>query len=165
MISPRFVPGGVDAVILIRRSGEGSSEQERGVAGREALDDPPFARGTTTMAVTGIAFVMYPVADMPRAVAFYRDVLGLTPAGIVTDFWVEFEIAGGTFALGKFDDIGKPGSAQSLALETPDLPAFRTLLAQRGVASTEPYDTPVCWMSVVRDPDGNQVCLHQSKSR
>ena len=117
------------------------------------------------MAVTSIAFIMYPVADMPRAVAFYRDVLGLEQSGIAADFWVEFEIAGSTFGLGNFEQVGQPGSAQSLALEVPDLETFRASLAEHGVASTEPYETPVCWISVVRDPDGNQVCLHQSKPR
>ena len=29
------------------------------------------------MAVSGVAFTMYPVSDLPRAVAFYRDGLGL----------------------------------------------------------------------------------------
>ena len=29
------------------------------------------------MAVTGIAFTMYPVTDVPRAVAFYEGALGL----------------------------------------------------------------------------------------
>jgi predicted enzyme related to lactoylglutathione lyase len=83
---------------------------------------------------------------------------------MASDFWVEFDVAGSTFGLGNFEQIGKPGTAQSLALEVPDLPALRASLADRGVPSTEPFETPVCWISVVRDPDGNQVCLHQAKS-
>ncbi len=106
---------------------------------------------------------MYPVTDVPRAVAFYRDVLGLSPSGIEAPFWVEFDVAGGTFGVGNFEQVGTPGSAQSLALEVADLAAYRAGLAQRAVDSSEPFETPVCWISVVRDPDGNKVVLHQSK--
>jgi predicted enzyme related to lactoylglutathione lyase len=121
--------------------------------------------GKTPMAVSNIAFIMYPVADMPRALAFYRDVIGLAPTEVASDFWVEFDVAGNTFGIGNFEQLGQPGSAQSLALEVPDIPAFRTMLAEHGVTSTEPYETPICWISGVRDPDGNQIFLHQSKAR
>ncbi len=117
------------------------------------------------MTATGIAFIMYPVTDMPRALAFYSDALGLTKAGIEAGYWVEFEVAGTTFGIGTFEQVGTPGTAQSLALEVADMPAARKALAERGVASSEPHETPICFISVVRDPDGNQIWLHQSKPR
>ncbi len=107
---------------------------------------------------------MYPVSDMGRAVAFYRDVLGLAAGDVASEFWTEFDVAGGTFGVGNFEQVGKPGSAQSLALEVADMAAFRRQLSEGGVASTEPHETPVCFISLVRDPDGNQVWLHQAKS-
>ncbi|MBC7543518.1 MAG: VOC family protein [Candidatus Sericytochromatia bacterium] len=115
------------------------------------------------MAVNAIAFTMYPVTDMPKAVAFYRDGLGLVQAGIESAYWVEFEMGSSTFGVGNFEQVGKPGTAQSLALEVDDLTAFRTVLTERGIESSEAYETPVCWISVVKDPDGNQVWLHQAK--
>ena len=115
------------------------------------------------MAVSGVAFAMYPVTDMPRAVAFYQDVLGLTKAGIELEYWVEFEIAGSTFGIGNFEQVGVAGSAQSLALEIADLPALRATLAEHGLASSEPFETPVCRISEVKDPDGNRIWLHESK--
>jgi predicted enzyme related to lactoylglutathione lyase len=115
------------------------------------------------MSVNGIAFTMYPVTDMPRAVAFYRDTLGLTQAGLASDAWVEFAVGEGTFGVGNFEQVGAPGTAQSLALELTDMAAFRALLAERGVPSPEPYETPICWISSISDPDGNKVVLHQSK--
>ena len=115
------------------------------------------------MSVTAIAFTMYPVADTTRAVAFYRDVVGLTLGGIESPNWVEFDIAGATFGVGNFAQVGTPGSGQSLALEVGDLTAYRKLLADKGVETSEPHETPVCWISVVRDPDGNQIWLHQAK--
>jgi predicted enzyme related to lactoylglutathione lyase len=116
------------------------------------------------MPVSHIAFTMYPVTDLPRAVAFYRDALGLKTTDVASDFWVEFEIAGGTFGVGNFEQVGTPGGAQSLALEIADLDAFRADLTQRGIESSEPHDLSQCRISVVRDPDGNQVWLHESKS-
>jgi predicted enzyme related to lactoylglutathione lyase len=115
------------------------------------------------MAVAGIAFLMYPVTDVPRAVAFYRDGLGLKQGGLGQEFWVEFDVDGATFGVGNFKQVGTPGTAQSLALEVADLPAFRNSLAERGVEASEPHELTNCWISVVHDPDGNQVWLHQLK--
>lgn len=112
-----------------------------------------------------IAFIMYPVTDMPRAIAFYRDVLGLKQDGLASDFWVEFDAGSTTFGVGNFEQVGTPGSAQSLALEVSDMAAARAELAQRGAESTEPFETQICYISMVRDPDGNQIWLHQSKPR
>ncbi|MBO9540463.1 VOC family protein [bacterium] len=115
------------------------------------------------MPVTQIAFVMYPVTDMARAVAFYRDVLGLKPEGLASETWVEFEVGKGTFGVGNFEQVGKPGTAQSLSLEVDDMEAFRAMLAERGVKASEAFETPICWISMVSDPDGNQIWLHQAK--
>ena len=116
------------------------------------------------MAINNIAFTMYPVSDMERARAFYRDALGLQQTDVAADFWTEFDVAGGTFGIGNFEQVGKPGTAQSLALEIADLDGYRATLAERGVEATEPHELTHCRISVVRDPDGNQVWLHQRKS-
>ena len=115
------------------------------------------------MAIKGVAFTMYPVTDMERAVAFYRDALGLRKGGMDAPFWVEFDIDGSTFGIGNFEQVGTAGTAQALALEVADINAFRAMLAERGVESSEPFETQVCWISVVSDPDGNKVWLHQAK--
>ena len=116
------------------------------------------------MAEPTIAFTMYPVTDIARALAFYRDAIGLKPSDVDTDAWKEFEVAGGTFGIGNFEQVGKPGTAQSLALEIDDLEAYREKLASAGFESSEPHDLPTCWISVVKDPDGNQIWLHQQKT-
>jgi catechol 2,3-dioxygenase-like lactoylglutathione lyase family enzyme len=117
------------------------------------------------MAVSGMAFTMYPVTDMQRAIAFYRDALGLHPTDFASDYWVEFDVAGATFGIGNFDQVGTPGSAQSLALEIADLPSFRAALSGHGVESSEPYELGACWLSTVKDPDGNSIWLHQVKAK
>lgn len=115
------------------------------------------------MAIKGAAFTAYPVSDMARSVAFYSETIGLTKSGIDTEFWVEFDVAGHTFGLGNFPQIGAAGTAQSFAIEVTDLNAMRDDLAKKGVDATEPFETPVCFISVVKDPDGNQLILHQAK--
>jgi predicted enzyme related to lactoylglutathione lyase len=115
------------------------------------------------MAIKGVAFTAYPVTDVARAVTFYSEVIGLKKSGIDADFWVEFDVAGHTFGVGNFPQIGVPGTAQSFAVEVTDMTAMRDDLAKKGVESTEPFETQVCFISVVRDPDGNQLFLHQSK--
>jgi predicted enzyme related to lactoylglutathione lyase len=117
------------------------------------------------VAITGIAFTMYPVSDVARAVAFYRDTLGLEKAGLDLDYWVEFDVGGATFGVGNFEQVGTPGSAQSLSLEVDDMTAFRAKLTGDGCDSMEPFETPVCFISSVRDPDGNTVYLHQAKAQ
>jgi predicted enzyme related to lactoylglutathione lyase len=117
------------------------------------------------MDVTAIAFTMYPVTDIARSTAFYADVIGLKKAAIATDFWVEFDVAGSTFGIGNFEQVGIPGTAQSLALEVPDLTATRAELAGKGVESTEPFESAVCFISIATDPDGNKIVLHQAKRK
>jgi predicted enzyme related to lactoylglutathione lyase len=116
------------------------------------------------MSVSHVAFTMYPVTDMPRALAFYRDALGLKQEGPEAPYWVEFEVSGSTFGIGNFEQVGTAGTAQSLALEIADLPAFRAALAAVGVEASEPHELPGCWISVVSDPDGNRIWLHQKKA-
>ena len=116
------------------------------------------------MAVAHIAFVMYPVSDVPRAVAFYEN-LGLKKSGVEAPYWVEFDVAGATFGIGNFEQVGKPGTAQSLALEVADLAEFRSTLAARGITATEPHALANCSISTVSDPDGNHVWLHEVKPK
>ena len=115
------------------------------------------------MAVSAIAFTMYPVTDLARAKAFYLDALGLTPGTIATDYWFEFDVAHGTFGIGNFEQVGTAGTAQSLALEVDDLAALRATLTMRGIESSEPTELATCSIAVVCDPDGNRIWLHQKK--
>lgn len=107
---------------------------------------------------------MYPVTDVPRAVKFYEEALGLKKQGLESDFWVEFDVDGATFGVRSYPQVGKPGTAQSLALEIDDLDRLRSHLKEHGIESSEPHDWQNCRISVVSDPDGNQVWLHQRKT-
>jgi predicted enzyme related to lactoylglutathione lyase len=111
-----------------------------------------------------IAFVMYPVTDVAKSVAFYRDVVGLFHRGMNEAWWVEFDVDGTTFGIGNVDSIGVPGTAQSLVLEVEDIHACTKQVRDYGVEVDDPVKTPrECWISGFRDPDGNKIWLHQSK--
>lgn len=115
------------------------------------------------MTVKRMAFVMYPVTDLARATAFYEQTLGLKKDGLDNPVWVKFDVAGTTFGIGNFEQVGTPGTAASLALEVDDIQAMRADLAGKGVQASEPHELPNCWLSALSDPDGNKVWLHQLK--
>lgn len=111
-----------------------------------------------------LAFVMYPVTDMTRAAEFYEKALGLKRSGLESGYWIEYDIAGQTLGIGNFEQVGKPGSANALALEVDDVHAMASRLREQGFDVTEPHDLTNCFLSVVKDPDGNGIWLHQRKS-
>ena len=117
--------------------------------------------------VTEIAFTGYPVSDVPRARAFYEGLLGLTPtmahemnAGV---WWVEYDIGAATLALSNaWPPSGQSGP--SVALEVADFPGAVAALEKAGVKFNHgPVETPVCWLGVISDPDGNGITIHKRK--
>jgi catechol 2,3-dioxygenase-like lactoylglutathione lyase family enzyme len=113
--------------------------------------------------VKHMAFVAYSVKDVPRAAAFYRDVVGLRPGATeFGDQWVEFEVGDTTFGIGNGESIGiAPGSQFSAAFEVDDVAAMRTRLLALSVPVSDLSDSPVCVSCFVTDPDGNRFALHQ----
>lgn len=111
-----------------------------------------------------VAFIAYSVKDVSRSVAFYRDVVGLTPAGLSSPHWVEFDVAGVTFGVGNGEAIGiAPGSQFSATFEVDDIAAERERLASQGVKVSDVFDGKICQSCFVTDPDGNRFALHQRK--
>ncbi len=121
------------------------------------------------MKILEIAFSCYPVTDMTRARAFYEGVLGLTPTMQIGESggmeWTEYDIATGTLSIGS----GAPGwaptsSGCSVGLEVEDFDAAIAELVAAGTRfHMEPFETPVCRMAFVLDPDGNAICIHHRK--
>jgi predicted enzyme related to lactoylglutathione lyase len=57
-----------------------------------------------------------------------------------------------------------PGGG-SVGLEVEDFPAAIEQLKSAGYSIIQgPFDTPVCHMAVVSDPDGNSVTIHKRKA-
>jgi len=119
----------------------------------------------TPTIVTGVDFVSVPTRDLEGAVAFYGTVLGLRRSMYKPERnFAEFET--GTVTLSVVDPermgIGafKP-NANHLALQVEDVPAARARLEERGVEFMgDIFDTGVCHMAFLQDPDGNALMLH-----
>ena len=117
---------------------------------------------TSTAPITGVHVVGIPVSDQERALAFYRDVLGLE---------VRMDAP---FGDGRWLEVGVPGAATGLALERADAAGVntgirlatsdaaavhRTLLDAGARVDAELLDfgPGVPPMFSLRDPDGNEL--------
>jgi len=115
--------------------------------------------------VKELAFVFYPVTDVARARKFYEGLLGLK-VGMQIEFapgqwWIEYDIAGQALAISNAMP-GKPQSA--LALELADLDGALKDVKTAGYAiAQDVMEFPPCRMFQVKDPDGNEITLHQKK--
>jgi predicted enzyme related to lactoylglutathione lyase len=114
--------------------------------------------------IRDVAFVAYAVSDVPRAVAFYRDILGLEPGEPFNEEYVEFNAGSIAFAVDGSPPPGcEPGTCSGVNFEVDDVVATRERLAQRGVEISDVYDFPTCSVCFAKDPDGNGFGLHQRK--
>jgi predicted enzyme related to lactoylglutathione lyase len=115
------------------------------------------------MKIRGTDFVMYPVSDLARAAAFYRDVLGLPQEMYSEEWhWAEFNCGNVTLSLKGGERLPDPVPGGRLALAVDDVKAAHEELKKRGVrVVTQPRDYTVCWAMEILDPDGNTVILHR----
>jgi predicted enzyme related to lactoylglutathione lyase len=118
------------------------------------------------MKVVELAFTCYPVTDMARARAFYEGTLGLEPTTLHENpdgnAWTEYEIAGGTFSLGKWPGAKPTADGASVGLEVEDFDATIAELKAAGVPFVmDAFPTPVCRMAIISDPDGNALIIHK----
>lgn len=114
-----------------------------------------------------VDFVSYSVTDMDRSEAFYRDVLGLEvevprgEPGTRAAGYMELDAGGTAISL---TVLPQPHPNAIVALAVEDAHAAVEELRGKGVPiAMEPLETPVCFMAVVSDPDGNQILIHQRK--
>ena len=122
--------------------------------------------------ITEVAFVAYPISDIPRARNFYENVLGLSPGDIDNEIdgmpgkqWIEYELGNMTLAISNaWEPSGASGP--SVAFEVPDLDAAVSELKQAGVTFVADHiETPVCDFALITDPDGNGITIHKRKSQ
>ncbi len=123
--------------------------------------------GQQTFNITGMDLSGYMVKDASRAIAFYRDVLGLKPVKVYPDNkGAEYELADGTtFGLwGGAGDVMpfQPGNGILFAVD--DLDAAVAAIKDRGVPVLMEHETPVCFMVMINDTEGNSVFLHKRKA-
>ncbi len=122
------------------------------------------------MKILELAFTGYPVNDMARARQFYEGVLGLTLSRAFGDkqnpTWAEYDIGAGCLAIitGAGDKWPPADAGPAAALEVDDFEGYVKKCRDAGVTFRwEPQESPMCWMAVVLDPDGNRLVLHHRK--
>ena len=98
------------------------------------------------------------VADMDQAVAFHRDILGLT-LKFASPFWTEFDTGGTTLALHAADDAHPAGRVQ-LGFGSDDLAAFYAAREANNVTFTQ-APTPMHGRTIARflDSEGAETSL------
>lgn len=115
--------------------------------------------------VKEMAFIAYSVRDVPRARAFYRDVLGLEPGDAFGDHWMEFNVGNATFGVGNGESLGfEPGASTGAAFEVDDVHTMRERVKAAGVEISDVYEFPGCSSCFARDPEGNRFALHQRRT-
>jgi catechol 2,3-dioxygenase-like lactoylglutathione lyase family enzyme len=113
------------------------------------------------MQVELIDFVSVPTRDAARALAWYRDVLGL-PASDVTPNEVETPNVTLSFWEPERENLPFVANEAGLALRVADVAAARAELEAKGVEFVgETWDSGACLFAAFRDPDGNVLVLHR----
>ena len=110
-------------------------------------------------------FIGVNVTDRGRAGEFYGGLLGLQRNPLSSDEWPEFGASNVVLLLSTPEQKGEPefDPYAAVALRVPDVGASLERLRAGGVEPEFPesYDSGVCHMGFVRDPDGNALMLHR----
>jgi predicted enzyme related to lactoylglutathione lyase len=111
-----------------------------------------------------VDFVAISSKDLPRAVEFYGETLGLERSVYLEERnYAEFEIGNLTLSVIDAEKMGMAHSVRGheIALHVADVQAARKELEGRGVQFRgDTFDTGVCHMALFSDPDGNPLMLH-----
>jgi predicted enzyme related to lactoylglutathione lyase len=120
---------------------------------------------TNATSITGMDIIAYHTSDPARSIAFYRDVLGMTPTDVDDEGrGAEFALAdGSTFGVWKPDE--GPATGATIMFAVDDISQALATFRARGATLTDAEETPVCYMSFGADPDGNGFIVHQRKAK
>ncbi len=112
------------------------------------------------MNVEQVDFVTVPTRDVGRALAFYREVLGLPESEYAEG---EIETPNVTLGFWKPEEDGEPfvPNENGVALRVADVHAAVEEVRAAGGAVVGVEDSGVCHMGFVKDPDGNVIILHR----
>lgn len=121
---------------------------------------------TPTVHITGIDLSGYMVKDAARAIAFYRDVLGLDPVRVYPDNrGAEYELPDGTtFGLWGGGGAVMPFQpSNGILFAVDDFERSVAAVKARGLTVLMQHETPVCFLAMIEDTEGNTVTLHKRK--
>ena len=112
------------------------------------------------MHVEVVDFVSVPTRDAARAIAWYRDVLGL-PVSEYTE--AEIETPNVTLSFWNPEEQGETfvANENGIALRVADVESAVEELRDAGAEVIGIQDSGVCHMGFVKDPDGNVLILHR----
>ena len=111
--------------------------------------------------ITKLDFIGIPSTDADRSRAFYVDTLGLRPD---PKGHYEFWVGETCFGIWEPAKMGMPFAPQNNAhpaFGVDDVAAAKAELEAKGVEFLgDVFDTGVCHMAFLKDPDGNDLMLH-----
>jgi catechol 2,3-dioxygenase-like lactoylglutathione lyase family enzyme len=119
--------------------------------------------------ITNMAHACFTVTDLDRALKFYAEGLGLTPAFDYIDengkrYGIYLHLGGRNFIELFTGDISAPAQGQSfrhICLEVDDIQSTIQELRDRGIETTDPkLGKDRSWQAWITDPDGNRIELH-----
>ncbi len=115
-------------------------------------------------AVAGFDLFGATVRDLQKSLAFYRDALGLIPT-VENEHGVEFHLPdGSTFGLWQPPDGDMPLGLGPM-FTVGDAAGAAKAIRERGGDIADPFESPVCYMAMSKDAEGNPIIVHQKKSR
>jgi catechol 2,3-dioxygenase-like lactoylglutathione lyase family enzyme len=110
--------------------------------------------------VEQVDFVSVPTRDLPRALAFYREVLGL-PESDYSEGELETPNVTLSFWAPEADGDEFQANTAGIALRVADVEAAVEEFRAAGGEVIGIEDSGVCHMGFVKDPDGNVLILHR----
>ncbi len=112
-----------------------------------------------------LSYVNVTVSDVDRAVAFFRDTVGLPLNFADADFgYASFASAGASFAVVQAPEGEEVGRHTGIGFTVEDLDTAHASLVEKGVVFTRP-PTREPWggyMAIFADPDGNTYYLDEA---
>ena len=117
------------------------------------------------MAVEKLQNAYYVTSDMDRAIAFYRDTLGLDLTFQDGDNWAQLKAGGANFALSSVDEAPDEAVGATVVFEVTNAASAGAAIAAAGGKVLGERDMSDHGKTLTfRDPDGNLVQLFQRAS-
>jgi predicted enzyme related to lactoylglutathione lyase len=119
-------------------------------------------KDTTQAKATGVDAVFFSVKDVPRALAFYKELLDVRETSFEGDHGAEWILGDGSaFGVGVYSS-GEWAPSGCVLFAVPDVEAAAARIPELGGKLVEGVRTfPACRAQWCEDPDGNSFVLHQ----
>jgi len=122
----------------------------------------PATTETISSRATGVDAIFFSVRDVPRGVAFYREILDVRDVTFENEHGAEFILPDGTaFGVGAYAG-GEWKASGCVLFSVPDVAAAAARVAQLGgTLDGEARTFSACEAQWCEDPDGNSFVLHR----